>query len=46
MPVAVATATASEAASSMTSESTAAAVVSAIDFVEVFADVTRWLEYE
>ena len=46
VPVAVATATASEAASSVTSESTAAAVVSAIDFVEVFADVTRWLEYE
>ena len=43
VPVAVAAATAAEAASSTTSE---AAAVSAIDFVEVFADVTRWLEYE
>ncbi len=46
VPVAVAAATAAEAASSTTSVTTEAAAVSAIDFVEVFADVTRWLEYE
>lgn len=46
VPVAVAAATAAEAASSTTSLTTEAAAVSAIDFVEVFADVTRWLEYE
>lgn len=31
---------------STTTESTAAIAATAIDFVEIFADVTRWLEYE
>jgi hypothetical protein len=46
VPVAVAAATVGGAVSSSTTETTAAAAVTAIDFVEVFADVTRWLEYE
>ncbi len=35
-----------ESGDSTVTSSSAAAAVSAIDFVEVFADVTRWLEYE
>ena len=50
VPVAGSTATAGGAASTsttaLTTESTAAVAVSSIDLVEVFADVTRWLEYE
>lgn len=45
VPVAVVAATVGGAVSSSTTE-TAAAAVTAIDFVEIFADITRWLEYE
>mmetsp|Transcript_27726 Transcript_27726/g.65156 ORF Transcript_27726/g.65156 Transcript_27726/m.65156 type:complete len:594 (+) Transcript_27726:113-1894(+) len=49
-PEAVAAATTSGTAAAstaaLTTESTAAIAVSSIDFVEVFADVTRWLEYD
>jgi hypothetical protein len=45
VPVAVAAATVGGVVSSSTSE-TAAVAATAIDFVEIFADVTRWLEYE
>lgn len=50
VPVAINAATAeviaSSAATTVATESTVAVAVTAVDFVEVFADVTRWLEYD